>query len=325
VSAPLTWALSLALAGAIPTAGGGAGTGADPGAAAPAARPGLAVEVTGECPGREAVHAALLAALGRETPGPSAEPPRVTDLGDRFEMAALGQTRQVPDPERDCAERARTAAVFIALALNPPAFQARAEPAITRTAPPAAPPAAEPAGEAPSSPRWSSLALAARVDGVPADGSSSSLAVAGGAELTGAIGRGALGIVAGAAILAPTDGTFSGVIVRQQRFPLNIGVTVRHELARRFELAGAAGLALVPFTLRGEGLGSSLPATRLDTGARLACALRFPVTGHLTPFVGLHAELFPRAYVIDVDPLGSIGSTGRFRFGASLGLSFDSR
>jgi hypothetical protein len=248
----------------------------------------------------------------------------VTDLGDRFEIAAFGQARQVLDAERDCAERARTAAVFITLALNPPSFQARAEPAVARPAAPVVTAAAA-AGEALPSRPWSSVALGARLDGVPADGSSSSPAFAGGAELTGALGWGALGIAASAAILAPTEGTFSGVTVRQQRFPLSVGVILRRELGHRLELAGIAGLALVPFTLRGEGLGASLPATRLDTGARLAGALRFPLPGHLTPFVGLHAEIFPRAYVIDVDPLGNIGSTGRFRLGASLGLAFDSR
>jgi hypothetical protein len=43
----------------------------------------------------------------------------------------------------------------------------------------------------------------------------------------------------------------------------------------------------------------------------------------MTPFVDLHAEYFPRPYVIDVDPVGDIGTTGHLWVGASLGVGFE--
>ena len=90
-------------------------------AAAPPFR--FAVEASGLCPSSQAVTAALVPALRREPPRvPGAGGPRVLDLGDRFEVAAFGQSRQYIDAARDCAERARVAAVFITLALNPPAL-----------------------------------------------------------------------------------------------------------------------------------------------------------------------------------------------------------
>src|SRR5437660_611079 len=81
---------------------------------------GLVVEAAGQCPEREALLGALRPVLGEEALRSTSGVSRVSDLGDRFEVIALGQTRQYADPARDCAERARVAAVFITLAVNPP-------------------------------------------------------------------------------------------------------------------------------------------------------------------------------------------------------------
>jgi hypothetical protein len=318
------------------------GPGPAAGASAADSRPlasaaaGITVEATGECPSQDAVLAALLPAIGRDAPAPraAAEPPRVVDLGDRFEVTAFGQTRQYADAGRDCTERARVAAVFITLALNPPELMFRSEPPArppTETANrrpvalPSAPGATaslEPAG-APE--QWFSLAVNARLDG-PMDGSSSTSGVAAGVELHATAGWRRFGVTAGAGVLTSTESTFSSVAVRQQRFPLSLTVTARRDLPRGLVVAGAAGVALVPFTLHGDRLGDAQPATRLDTGARVAFAVLFPgLAGRATPFLGLHAEYFPRPYTLDVGPVGEIGTTARFWLGASLGLAFQVR
>src|SRR3954447_2676702 len=81
-----------------------------------------AIETTGSCPSAEAVSATIAPLLGSLAARRWAEGTvRVDDLGDRFEVAAAGQAGQYVDTARDCSERARVAAVFIALALNPPA------------------------------------------------------------------------------------------------------------------------------------------------------------------------------------------------------------
>jgi hypothetical protein len=274
-----------------------------------AAAPGLIVEAQGSCPSGEAVRAALLPALTAVPPAAGRQAPRVTDLGDRFVVDAAGQTGAFVDLGRDCTERARVAAVFIALALSPPAAPERPAPP-----PPPAPPSAPR--------RWFELAAEARLDGALV-GAPAATTVAWGGEVRGAVGRGVLGIAATAGVLAPTDDAFGSVEVRQQRFPLSLSLTLGHELARGLGIAGDLGLAVVPFTLQGEGLSTVAPATRIDLGARLAVALRLPaLAGRLAPVVGLHADIFPRPYRFSVDPLGDIGSSSGFWLGASLGLSY---
>ena len=167
--------------------------------------------------------------------------------------------------------------------------------------------------------RWIDVAAAARFDGGP----SAETSAAFGFEARVTVGWRWLGVAATAGVLAPTDTTFSSVTVRQQRFPLSVAVTARRGLSQRLVVAGAVGAALVPLTLRGESLAGASQSTRLDAGVRLAVELRFLATPRLTPFIDLHAEIFPRAYQLDVDPLGTIGSTGRFWLGAAVGLSFD--
>jgi hypothetical protein len=271
--------------------------------------------VTGTCPSADAVTAALASALGSDAKRDLAGVAKVIDEGDRFSVTALGQTRRYGDPARDCDERARAAAVFIALALNPPVVALPPAPA-PRAAQPVSVAATAPA---PASARWVDVATAARFDGGPSAGTSAAF----GFEARVTVGWRWLGVAAAAGILAPTDSTLSSVTVRQQRFPLSVALTARRGLSQRLVVAGAVGAALVPLTLRAESLTGASQSTRLDAGVRLAVELRFLATPRLAPFIDLHAEIFPRAYELDVDPLGTIGSTGRFWLGAAVGLSFD--
>jgi hypothetical protein len=289
--------------------------------------PGLVLDVSGQCPSRDAVLAALVPALTKDARVTDRVPLLVVDLGDRFQVAAGGQTRQYDDDGRDCVERARIAAVYIALALNPPMFQAPPppppppSPPIVERPAPAAPPAADTGAS-----RWGRLGIAARVDGAAAGAPSSSTAIAAGGELRGAFGWRGLGVAASAGILSSTTNSFASVPVSERRFPCSIALTAHHRLATSLEIAGDLGVALVPFTLAGEGLQTSDASTRLDVGARLAVALAFPsLAGVAAPFVGLHAELYPRAYVVNVSPSGDIGETSRLWVGASAGVSVGSR
>ena len=307
-------ALLLAVVSSIvgPVAAGAAATEPLPG-------PGLVVEAAGQCPEREAVMAALRPVLGDEAMRSTSGLSRVSDLGDRFEVVALGQTRQYADPARDCAERARVAAVFITLAVNPPMFaMPPPPPPATRIVGPPPPPIST---ARPSGPTvWTSLAAAGRVDGGSGGASTD---VAAGAELRAAIGHGALGAVATAGLLAPIESQLSSVVVHQQRFPCSVSLIGRRALSR-MEGSASAGVALVPFTLSADGLATPKSGVRMDVGGRLAFELRFPVLDRrLAPFVDVHAEYFPRPYMIDVDPLGTIGSTGRLWLGATAGLSLD--
>jgi hypothetical protein len=276
------------------------------------------VAVTGSCPTAEALTAALSAALGDETRRRDAAP-RVADLGAAFEVAALGQRQRYSDPARDCAERARVAAVFIAMTLNPPDLPAPPP----RAPPPPPPPTIAAAPPPPETARggWAELGAAGRVDG-GATVRGGAVGYAAGLELRVAAGRRAWGVAATAGILTPLESEIGSVSVRERRYPLSLSLLGRHVLSASTAISAAAGLALVPFTLRGEGLATSVPATRVDAGVRLAGALEVLVGRRLVSFVELHADYFPRGYDLAIDPAGTIGSTGRLWVGASLGLAF---
>lgn len=301
-----------------------------PAIGAPAAAA-VEVEAVGTCPAREAVATALSPLLGREPAAPLSAAPRVVDLGEGFEVFAAGQRGRYTDTARDCSERARIAAVFIGLALNPPAFETPPPPPPPSVVvpPPEQPPTVVASPEPPlgpdetAAPLWAAVGLSARVDGSSLGNDPADTKVVAGGELRAAIGRRWLGIVATAGVLSPTTARFTTVPVRQQRFPVSVGLTATAGAAGGFQLAGDLAAVLVPFTSRGQGLESSTSELRLDAGARLALALRFPkVANRAVLFSELHAEVFPRPYHLDVDPIGPIGNTSRLWLGAAVGAWF---
>ena len=142
-----------------------------------------------------------------------------------------------------------------------------------------------------------------------------------GGELDVAFGRGSFGLEATAGVVTSTQNTIASVQVTQQRFPCSLSATFRRRASAHLEMGAGLGAALTPFTLRGQGLDTTLPVTRFDVGARLALELR--VAGpSLAPFANLHVEYFPRTYEIAVAPLGNIGTTAPLQIGLSVGVAF---
>lgn len=286
----------------------------------------IEVEAAGRCPAQDAVAAALAPVLGREPARPLSAAPRVVDLGDRFEVTAAGQRGQYDDPARDCRERARIAAVFIALALNPPELQ----PSPPEPSAPTAPATAEVPllradvrGGEPAAPTWVAAGAAARLDGAAAGDDPAQTVLVGGGELRGAFGRRGWGVVATAGVLAPATARFGTIPVRQQRFPFSLGVTAIGAAPWGFQVAGDAAVVVAPFTVRGEGLQSGAAAWRVDVGARLALALRSPPLAKRSIFfLEVHAEAFPRPYHLDVGPVGTVGTTSKLWLGAAVGAWF---
>jgi hypothetical protein len=299
----------------------GAGARAERRAPEPLQGPPL-IKVLGECPASDILSLSLAPVLGK-TPATTAAPgapaaPRVTDQGDHFEVTAAGQVAVYVDAGRDCDRRARIAAVFIALALTNPTPELRAAPA---TPPPAQVPAR---ADAPPE-RWAAVTLAARCDGASPGTSPSGIGVACGGELGGSIGRGGLGGFASAGLLTATASAFGAVPVRVdvQRFPLALGATAARELRGGWRAGADVGAALALLRIRGEGIDTVGPALRFAAGARIGTSLQLPVLWRgWAPAIALHAEYFPRAYQLDVDPLGTIGTLGRFSVGATAGLCF---
>ncbi len=273
-----------------------------------------AVEVTaiGACPDTNAVRQALVPLLTRPASLTQiAETPTVEDRGDSFVVTAAGEVGEYVDRARDCPERARASAVFIALALNPPALRSRAAPP-ARTLPATG-------ARVPAPRRWSvELGAAARIDGAP--GSAWGFMTGGEGRLV--VRRSSVG---GAL-------SVSGAGSRDRAVWLGSGETAAllHERRRvRPRSSGAArrgfggpGFGGRSLTLRPQNLATAEESTHLGLGGHVAVQLRFPVErARLAAFVGAQAEYFPHRYLLDVDPLGSIrdgpallgGRVGRHR------------
>ena len=80
------------------------------------------------CPLPEAVAAELATLIPSDRLAETARAPgaiQLADLGPLFRVIAAGRTREYRDEGRDCAHRARVAAVFVALALAPAALPSR--------------------------------------------------------------------------------------------------------------------------------------------------------------------------------------------------------
>ena len=105
--------------------------GARPAAAAPS-REVVVVASAAACPSPRALAAALGAYLPSRRvrvggPAAGAAEVRVADLGKRYAVQVKGERKEFDDPRRRCGERARAAAVFASVALEPPTVAGRVQ------------------------------------------------------------------------------------------------------------------------------------------------------------------------------------------------------
>ncbi|HXX66175.1 MAG TPA: hypothetical protein VEK07_03285 [Polyangiaceae bacterium] len=117
--------------------------------AQPAPEPWSDVSVSGTCPDAKMVRTLLSTlVVPRRSAAANAPIGTVADLGAEFRVAVGSRSKSYADPARDCAQRARVAAAFIAIALLPEG--ASAPP--SGSTPPGASGRSEPRPERPSSP-----------------------------------------------------------------------------------------------------------------------------------------------------------------------------
>jgi hypothetical protein len=282
------------------------------GAVTPAeAAPPLQVQSEGTCPNAEQASAALnylLKESGNTTGSDTASAAQtlvLVDLGPRYQVALDGQTREYEDPVRDCEERARVAAVFAAMILEPPEVAARARPPV------------------PIHHRQVELRVAGLAD-VGVERSSQTFTAGG--ELRGALVGQRWGIEIGAGAEWPATLAWGAYRAHITRFPLD--VSVRGVLRRtRAIVSVSAGVAIVPFNLRGEGTGVPVHdgGTRLDLGLRSALSVALLPAARFSPFLSLHVSVSPKTYGVIVDPVGRVGSTPQVWVGATLGMAVSAR
>ena len=265
----------------------------------------------GQCPHPEAVRAALLPVVsGEGAPTATAPAPAidVVDAGDAFRVTVNGQQREYHDESRDCARRARMAAVFAAIALGSP-LPGKSAPRETTLQAPAPP--AEP---------WTGTTQVAIGPAFESSvGASDEVALVG-ASARVAVGAGRVKAVGGVAVLAPGDATVGALTVSHTHVPVDVGVRVV-ALAARWELSADAGVAGGWLRMRAQGVEGAGSATVLEWGARAGIVLRYRAWQRLAPFIGGGAQLVAFPSDLYVLPRGVIGQAPRVWLSATAGAN----
>jgi hypothetical protein len=270
---------------------------------------------------------ARLRAIGGASP-----PVEVIDLGVPFRVVAAGNLREYRDEGRDCAHRARIAAVFVVLVIDPAAILDA--PAATATPAPPAPPrpvtatpqaavvAAPPPAPPPPERTRARLGLGAAVEaGIGSDARVGQLGLA----LRLGVGGGRLALSLGAAALAPVDTTIGGVRLHHRRLPADVSVRAQGAIAvgeRHLEPFAEIGAGVALMQESALDLASRQTRTAVELGVRGAAGIYLAGPSRVTPFLALHVELVPAPPTISALPRGVVGHTPSLWVGASAGAAW---
>ena len=240
-------------------------------------------------------------------------------------MAGAGR-RLYRDDLRDCDNRARAAALYIALIIDPAAFAGggpdRARPTPVPPPPPLpAPPlelARSASAEAGPTRFRSRLELGAAV----ASGSDDAVNPHPGAELRLVVGRGRATLSAGGLLLLPRDTSLSGVRNRQQRGRGDVSVRI-DATTGRLQVYGEAGPTAAWLSEEAIDLNASQKQTGVELGARVALGVRAARSGDARwrAFAVAHAEVIANPRQVVVLPRGSLGDTPWLWTGVTAGIS----
>jgi hypothetical protein len=277
------------------------------------------------CPEPAAVWAELGNLVPREHVGArlralaaAGTPVEIVDLGATYRVLAAGRVREYRDDGRDCAHRARIAALFVALAVDPAAILTE-PPAPVAPPPPAAPIAPAPTPEPLPRVPAVRVGLAATAEG--GLGAHAELLQAGG-WLRLAVGRGRWSLAAGAGLLAPASTRVGDVPVDAWRLPVDLGVRLALG-GRRFERFAELGGSAAVSWLRGAELVSPRTATTLELGVHGTIGVVLATAGRVAPFAALRAELVPSPPTVFALPAGELGTLPLFRVGVAVGAELE--
>jgi hypothetical protein len=287
----------------------------------------------------------LLTLLPAPVAGAPVATAAVSDLGDAYVVSVGERVKKYADSARDCADRARVAAAFIALVLAPataPEGQPPPNPTTAAPAPTVAPtvrppvaPVQDGATPAPPGrvPNQSAIATSAVARGwlrVDARGALEVAPETGlfapGAALRVAAGSGAFGAHAVCGWLAPAPIALPGESgsVLLERFPCATGPTLRLLSGGGWlEVQLDAGAALGAALAHGRAFVTSYDAARFELGARIAVDAAMHLgtrPAGFAPIVGLEATYYPMVYSLDVTPRGTLSHTPYAWVGLTAGI-----
>jgi hypothetical protein len=267
------------------------------------------VDSAGDCPRGAEVDAALAQLLSARSDRTSSAAVTVRDLGTSWSVQVAGRSATYADPDRNCPERTRIAAVFAALVLEPPDL---GEPS------PALPIRESTSSTQSRLPRTYRLDLAPELLVAPGAGERSSALTWGGSLRWLASGD-HFGLTAGLEATYPA-------VAKVQQYELSL---VRISLDTSASLSwrwGAAelGIEIGPYgallLAQGRGLYPNASSTHIDAGGRLAFRAQ-TVGRRVSPFLAFQAELSARHFSLMVDSFGDVGTAPRIWLGVLAGAS----
>jgi hypothetical protein len=240
-----------------------------------------------------------------------------------FRVSVLDKVREYREEARDCAHRAKAAALFAGLILDPASLLNTAlcerppcTPAPTPTPPPSV--RADSAALSPSPRPFVRLEFGpSLVSGLGAR----ERAVHWGGTLRLALGRGRIAAILGGAALWPAQTNIGGLRLWQWRLPADLGV--RATLSGAWvDLYADLGLAFALLSERALDLATSRSQTGMEFGGRVSLGARFARRSGITPFISLQTELFPDPPSVSALPQGVAGQTPRVWIGGCVGASW---
>jgi hypothetical protein len=233
----------------------------------------------------------------------------VQEQPDGFTVTLSEFRRYFEDPAGRCAERAQMAAVFIAIALDPPRF-----PSVPAEPPPS--PAPPDSGAAPPA---LELELGPILQFAPSAGTQNvPLALGGGGRLRW--GR-TVSLSLGAALWSSRALHYRQADAGALWLPLDLGVRVtRAEVG--WDGGAEASLVVAPVRLEGVNLPLSAGGWRAEIGARGAATIRWWLANRVGVFACAYAVTMPRPYTLRVVGVGEVGNTPTLWLGAQVGVSF---
>ncbi len=279
----------------------------------------------------------------------------VADSGDTYRVTLVTprdrQDKSFTDPARDCAKRARFAAVFIVVTLFPPELDTEEEP---KAPPPKTDAAAdEPTGEPleaepapvrepepaprvaspePTKPERDALegparpfAPIARIElalegsSAPALGSSV-FANKFGPTVLGVLGRGSVLLTLGVGYTFPSRFDAGLVRVRMTELPARAGVRLVSG-SGDLSLALDFGISAALRQLRGSEAVAPNEASDVGIGARVDLGMFYNLTERVAVLGGAHATFEPRPSELLALPYGSVGTLPWLWLGARAGFA----
>jgi hypothetical protein len=279
----------------------------------------------GGCPSPAQVGAALTATLPslRVVVGvaePAAFVVHLVDAGDALVVDLPDGARRFDDAARDCASRARKAAVFISLVVPPappaPAIAAPAAPATPVTAVPIPPPAR---GREPLAMRFdlAQLEVGGMLAAAPGRGAAG---VTGGGAVRLFFGSWIVGAVLGVSGLAPERLPLHQVAARITREPFEVGLRLRAPL-RRLVFSIDATLVLAAYVVRGLEVSPAATSSRIEFGLALTGRVEYWAWRRLAPFLQFGVTGVPSGYDFSAPGLARVGSSPQAWLTTELGVA----